>query len=66
MALLRQPLNSSAISLVEYDDETQELTVTFANGQSYDLTGVPPDMYEGLINASSAGKYFNTYLKGQY
>jgi hypothetical protein len=66
MPLDRRQLKSSAISLCEYDTETQDLTLTFTNGRTYDLSGVPPDLFEGLCNASSAGSYFNTYLRGQY
>ena len=66
MALQRRQLKSSAISLVEYDDETQEMFVTFTNGRTYDLSGVPPDEFEGLCSASSAGTYYNTFLKGLY
>jgi hypothetical protein len=66
MAMDRRALKSSAIALAEYDDETQDLTVTFTNGRSYDLSGVPPDLFEGLCSASSAGSFFNTYLRGQY
>jgi lysyl-tRNA synthetase class 2 len=66
MPLDRRQLKSSAISLCEYDDETQDLSVTFTNGRTYDLTGVPPDLFEGLCSAPSAGQFFNTYLRGRY
>jgi hypothetical protein len=52
--------------MAEYDNETQTLSVTFTNGRTYDLDGVPPDLFEGLCSASSAGTYFNTYLRGVY
>jgi hypothetical protein len=66
MPLIRRSLKSTAISTVEYDDESQTMTVTFVNGRSYDLSGVPPDLFEGLCSASSAGTYFNTTLRGQF
>ena len=66
MALERRQLKSSAIALVEYDDEDQTMSVTFTNGRTYDLSGVPPDLFEGLCSASSAGSFFNTYLRGMY
>jgi hypothetical protein len=66
MPLIRRSLKSTAISTVEYDDESQTMTVTFVNGRSYDLSGVPPDLFEGLCSASSAGTYFNTMLRGQF
>ena len=66
MALDRRALKSTAIAMAEYDDEKQTLSVTFTNGRTYDLEGVPPDLFEGLCSASSAGTYFNTYLRGVY
>ena len=66
MSLERFHPKSTAIALVEYDTEDQTMSVMFTNGRTYDLTGVPPDLYEGLCSASSAGSYFNTYLRGQY
>jgi KTSC domain len=66
MPLERQRLKSSAILLAEYDTDTQELTLTFSNGSSYDLSGVPPDLFNALVSSDSPGRYFNTYLKGQY
>ena len=66
MALDRRQLKSSSISLCEYETDDQTLSITFTNGRTYDLTGVPPDLFEGLCAASSAGSFFNTYLRGQY
>jgi lysyl-tRNA synthetase class 2 len=66
MPLIRRPIKSTAISMAEYDTDDQTLSVTFVNGRTYDLTGVPPDLFEGLCSAPSAGTFFNTYLRGQY
>ncbi len=57
-------LNSSCLSWVEYDSRTMQLG--FRSGRSYTLRGVPEYHYRGLLNASSAGWYFNAYLKGRY
>jgi KTSC domain len=66
MAIHRAQLNSSAISSAAYDDETQVLTVTFTSGRSYDHPGVPFDIYEGLAESPSPGRYWNTEIKGIY
>lgn len=58
--------NSSSILDAEYDNETQTLTIQFASGRRYTFTGVPPSVYEGLIDAASAGQYFHQNIKGQY
>lgn len=57
-------LNSSCIRRVEYSFGT--LSITFQSGKTYTLRGVPERHYIGLVRASSAGKYFNSYLKGRY
>ena len=57
-------LHSSCLACVEYDSGI--LYLGFCNGASYTLCGVPIDHYYGLLNASSPGWYFNTYLRGRY
>jgi len=57
-------LNSSCIRWAEYEFGT--LSITFKRGKTYTLNNVPEYHYIGLITASSAGRYFNRYLKGRY
>lgn len=51
--------NSSMLANCEYDDAKQELIVMFLNGKQYTYVDVPKSIYEDLINAKSAGQYFN-------
>lgn len=57
-------MQSSMLSACEFDDETKELTVTFANGKDYVYEDVDMATYDNLINATSAGKYFNSIKSG--
>lgn len=57
-------LNSSCLAGVEYAAGT--MILRFRNGRTYTLRGVPARHYRGLLQASSPGWYFNTYLKGRY
>jgi len=67
MAIHRRSISSTAISSVEYNDETEEMTVTFADGgQSYTHPGVPWEVFDGLVSATSAGRYYHANIKGQY
>jgi len=59
-------LNSSCIRHAEYEPGTGTLYLTFNSGRTYTLRGVPERLYLGLLRASSAGRYFNDYLKGRY
>jgi hypothetical protein len=54
---------SSMLASGEYNDETEEMTITFANGKDYTYIDVPKRTWDELINAESAGKYFNNCKK---
>ena len=41
-----------------YDPNSGELQVQFHNGRTYSYTGVPPEIYDGLLNAPSKGNFF--------
>ena len=60
-------LNSSAIHAVSYNTATGTLAIQFTNsGQWYDYFNVPEGVYQGLLVASSKGRYFNVYIRDQY
>ena len=60
-------LNSSAILCVDYDAWSQVLSIQFTSGVIfYSFYGVPVEVYYSLISASSAGKYYNHYIRGRY
>jgi hypothetical protein len=59
-------LNFSCLAWVEYDFDSGTMYLRFRSGRTYPLRRVPERYYYGLLNASSAGWYFNYYLKGNY
>ena len=60
-------LNSSAIRQVEYDQNTRQMQIWFTQGgHAYNFCGVPASVYEGLIGASSAGTYYDRYIRDKY
>lgn len=63
MTKYNHPFQSAMLSSCDYDSETKELTVTFNGGKSYTYVGVLYNTYEDLINARSAGQYFNSIKK---
>lgn len=65
-AVSYQSVRSSNISEVGYDPDSQTLYVRFLNGSEYAYYGVPPDEFDALISAPSAGSYLNDAIKGQY
>lgn len=56
--------NSSMLADCSYDEEAKELTVTFQTGKQYTYVDVDKSIYDDLINAASAGKFFNA-IKNQ-
>lgn len=58
--------NSTSLNSAEYDAIDKILTVTFNSGSSYRYADVPKEVYQELIEAKSAGKFFQAYIKGQY
>ena len=60
------PVISNAIRAVGYDQSTQRLRITFEQGDSYDFCGVPAQVYEGLMRATSKGTYYNDHIRDRY
>lgn len=54
------------ISWTEYDEQEQELDVTFKNGAVYTYSKVPKEVYEQFLKAPSQGKFFNANIKETY
>lgn len=53
-------IQSSMLSSCSYDDETKELIVTFTGGKQYQYQDVDKAIYDDLVSAPSAGRYFNS------
>jgi hypothetical protein len=59
----RTAVESTNVASVGYDIESAVLEVEFAHGGIYHYFGVPLFVYQGLMNASSKGKYLNEVVK---
>lgn len=59
----REYVQSSNLASVGYDSGSQTLEVEFNNGGIYQYAGVPQNVYDGLMNASSHGSYFDANVK---
>lgn len=49
-----------------YGYENGTLNVVFNSGTTYKYDGVPQEIYEGLENAESKGKYFMSSIRNTY
>lgn len=62
-----QPVTSSQIQAIGYDDATKTLAVQFHGkagpGSTYHYADVPAQKFEELKKAESIGKYFGAHIK---
>ena len=59
-------VSSSAISAIGYDPTTMRMRIRFVQGDTYDFCGVPAHVFNGLLNSSSKGSYYNDHIRGRY
>ncbi len=59
----RQPVTSSMLASVGYDEASAALEVEFVEGGVYQYFGVPSHVHAGLMAANSHGTYFDTHVK---
>ena len=61
-----ESVRSRDLALIGYDAATAILEVVFRAGGVYRYQGVPENIYQGLMAASSHGTFFQKYVKVQY
>ncbi len=62
----RLPVDSSNLHSVGYDSSTMTLEIEFKSGGIYQYYGVPKEVYEQLLAASSLGKFFHANIRNVY
>jgi lysyl-tRNA synthetase class 2 len=62
----RQPVDSSSIASVGYDDRSFELDIEYKNGRIYRYSQVPAAAYRLLLRAPSIGQYVNQVIKPRF
>ncbi len=62
----RTPVVSSNLKSVGYNANAKILEIEFHNGSVYQYYGVPLNVYEGLMKASSHGKFFHAHIRNAY
>lgn len=58
-------VDSTSIEAIGYDDDARELHVQL-KGRRYVYADVPRDVYDGFLDADSAGKYFHAQVRPVY
>jgi hypothetical protein len=57
-------VESATLATLAYDDACGILQLEFRSGAIYRYFGVPWAVCEGLLSASSKGRYFNRVIRG--
>jgi hypothetical protein len=61
------PVTSSNLSSMGYDEDTSTMAVQFNNGSVYSYQDVSKETYETVLHADSVGSTFNQLIvKGGY
>lgn len=60
------PVESSNIEGIGYDNKNKYLWVAFKGNKVYRYDLVLRKTFEELMNAESKGRYLNSHIKGQY
>lgn len=59
-------VESEAIRIIEYDEISRGLVVTFVSGGTYSYDRVPRQVYQQFIAAESHGRYFYEHIRDRY
>lgn len=57
---------SQCVAEVDYDLDSETLTVEFQARGTYNYHGFPLNEYVDFAQAGSRGKYFNNYIRDRY
>ncbi len=59
-------VESTTLATVAYDAARQVLRLQFRSREVYCYFGVPSEVHRDLLEAESAGAYFNRHIRGRF
>ena len=62
----RDPVGSSTVAAIGYDEPAQTLEVEFLNGSVYQYYNVTQEIYANLMQSPSKGQFLHQYIKNAY
>lgn len=62
----RRPVESTSLRTAGYDAARRILDVEFHTGRLYRYFAVPQEVYTGLLQAPSKGRYYNAVIRDHY
>ena len=63
---MRVLLNSTNIAEVRYHPSVGLMELSFQSGHIYHYSGIPEHIFRELIQARSAGRYYNINIRGKF
>lgn len=60
------PVSSSNIAQIGYDEDKHVLAIVFASGSIFHYADVDADTAIDLVNAPSIGRFYSTRIKGKF
>lgn len=60
------PVKSSVIAAAGFDPQRRILLVLYNTGRAYEYHSVPSEVFQGLIESESKGKYLNDQILGTF
>ena len=66
MPIERQPVVSSDVASIGYDEATETLEIEFKATGMYRYFSVPKSVFDELMATPSPGKFFLQHIKGKY
>jgi hypothetical protein len=64
--MIRQPVSSSNLKSVGYDPNSALLEIEFQGGSIYQYSGVPQNVHQALMAATSLGSFVHEHIRGKY
>ncbi len=64
--MILETVESDVIHAIGYDPEISLLEIIFNDGRIYQYRNVPAQVYEGLKNAESKGRYFQENIRDEF
>jgi hypothetical protein len=64
--VIRDPVASTNVASVGYDEATQTLEIEFTNGSVYQYYNVEIGLFEQFMQSGSKGQFLNTYIRRSY
>lgn len=61
-----QPVKSSIIDVIGYDEQTHKMRVSFRKDKCYDFCHVPEHVFIEFLNARSKNRYYKRHIQGNF